>query len=124
MPQRNTNHIFDDTIVIIKGKNISKSSHQRNGNINISSKDKKKDERTKMQKLENENEKLKHDKIPTELKMQIQKARISKGWNQQELAMKLQINKKIIIEYENGKAIPKGAELSKIKKILGYENFK
>lgn len=49
----------------------------------------------------------------------IQQARMAKGSTQDGLAKLLNIDKKIIAEYENGKAIPNGQVIAKIEKALG-----
>ena len=77
-----------------------------------------------MRKLDEEHENIKHKKVSNELRLQIQKARNAQGMTQKELAAKVGVKPIIINEYESGKAIPKGPELAKIKRALGYQNFK
>lgn len=58
-------------------------------------------------------------KVDLNLSKAIQQARMAKGSTQDGLAKLLNIDKKIIAEYENGKAIPNGQVIAKIEKALG-----
>jgi len=57
-------------------------------------------------------------KVPIQLRIEIQKARMSKGMKQQDLAKKLNLPVETIRGYENGTIVPVGATLAKIKKEL------
>lgn len=57
--------------------------------------------------------------IPHELKIQIQQARTEKKMTQKELANALNSQVTLIQGYENGTAIPNGAFLAKMSKVLG-----
>ena len=57
-------------------------------------------------KLENETEVFEHEKVSSELKKQIQSARIAKKLTQAQLAQLINEKPQIINDYENGKAIP------------------
>tara|TARA_Y100000817_G_scaffold152705_1_gene119361 strand:- start:1923 stop:2261 length:339 start_codon:yes stop_codon:yes gene_type:complete len=64
---------------------------------------------------------LKHKKITKELSHEIQKARLSKGLTQKDLANQLSIPQTIINDIECGKAIYNGQQISKIKRKLGLK---
>jgi ribosome-binding protein aMBF1 (putative translation factor) len=49
----------------------------------------------------------------------IQQARMACKMSQKELATKLQVQPSIIIDYENGKAVPNNLFISKLEKALG-----
>lgn len=61
---------------------------------------------------------LRHKKIDDELRISIQKARLSMGLTQKELANRLSMPDKLINEIETGKAKYNGAQISKIKRFL------
>ena len=114
---------YDEGVTVLRGKRTMEQS-KRDGQTTVESKFKGKEQSAAMRKLDGEHEKLKHEKVSTEFRFQIQKARTAHGWTQKELAAKVGVKPIIINEYESGKAIPKGPELSKIKKALGYQHFK
>ena len=60
-------------------------------------------------------------KTNKELKLAIQQARIAKKWSQKELATNMNTTAQIISQYENGKAVPNNAFLSKLEKKLGVK---
>ena len=60
-----------------------------------------------------------HAKVPTELKLALQKARTAKGITQKQLATQLNMQPQIVNEYESGKAIPNNAIIAKFEKALG-----
>ena len=70
-------------------------------------------------KLENETEVFEHERVSTELKKQIQQARIAKKLTQAQLAQMVNEKPQIINEYENGKAIPNPQILNKLSRVLG-----
>ncbi|GAB4813209.1 hypothetical protein N2152v2_000255 [Parachlorella kessleri] len=70
-------------------------------------------------KLEQETEVFEHEHVSTELKKQIQQARIAKKLTQAQLAQLINEKPQIINEYENGKAIPNPQILSKMSRVLG-----
>ena len=53
------------------------------------------------------------------IKIAIQKARQSKGWNQKQFADELSVKQDIIKDYENGKAQPDNALIAKMEKVTG-----
>ena len=57
-------------------------------------------------KLENETEVFEHERVSTELKKQIQQARLAKNLTQAQLGQMINEKPQIINEYESGKAIP------------------
>lgn len=58
-------------------------------------------------------------KVDLALSKAIQQARMAKGVTQDQLAKQLNIDKKIIAEYENGRAIPNGQVIATIERALG-----
>lgn len=58
-------------------------------------------------------------RVPTELKKQIAKARTDKKLTQTQLAQAINEKPQVIQDYENGKAIPNPQILSKMSRILG-----
>ena len=123
MSTRPTMNGYDEEVTVIRGKRTTEQS-KRDGNTKVETKHKNKEHRSAMRKLDEETENFKHKKMPINLRLQIQKARQVHGWTQKELASKVGVKSTIINEYESGKAIPKGPELAKIKKVLGYQHFK
>ena len=72
-------------------------------------------------KLENETEVFKHETVSSELKKQIQQARIAKKLTQAQLAQMINEKPQVINDYENGKAIPNPQILSKLSRALGVK---
>lgn len=73
----------------------------------------------KVTKIANDSESLSHKLIGSENGKIIQKARIAKGFkSQKDLANALNIKPNIILEYENGKAIPDNKILQKMRNLL------
>eukprot|EP01066_Platyproteum_vivax_P005096 Platyproteum_vivax@DN16501_c0_g1_i1.p1 len=70
-------------------------------------------------KLEEDSEHLKHERVSYDFKTSLQKRRLEKGWKQDELAAKINEHKSVINEYESGRAIPNGAVIQKLNKVLG-----
>jgi len=56
-----------------------------------------------------------------DVKIAIQKARQSKGWNQKQLAEAISAKTDVIRDYECGKAIPDNALIAKIEKVTGVK---
>ena len=76
-------------------------------------------EKSKEQKLSEDNESLSHDKVSASIGKNIQQARIAKGFTTQKaLAQALNIPVDIIASYENGKAIPDNAIMQKLRRTL------
>ena len=65
-----------------------------------------------------DNDNLKHDKIPNDLRIKIQQARSSKGLTQKQLANQINIPLQKISEIESGKAIYNSKDINKIKRFL------
>lgn len=65
--------------------------------------------------------KLEHKKITTELRVQIQQGRASKGLTQKQLANSVNLPQSIINEIESGKAIYNHVHINKIKRVLGIK---
>ena len=123
MPVRQTMTGIDEGVTVLRGKRTTEQS-KRDGNTTVESKFKGKDQSAAMRKLDEEHENIKHKKVSNELRLQIQKARNAQGMTQKQLAAKVGVKPIIISEYESGNAIPKGPELAKIKRALGYQHFK
>ena len=70
---------------------------------------------------EDDPESLHIEKVSKNLRIQIQQARTAKKMTQKDLANKLCVPVTTIQNYENGKAIPNGAFISKIGRILGVK---
>ena len=65
-----------------------------------------------------DNDNLKHDKIPNDLRIKIQQSRSSKGLTQKQLANQINIPLQKISEIESGKAIYNAKDINKIKRFL------
>lgn len=72
-----------------------------------------------MAKLDAETEELSHVKVDSELKKNIQQARLAKKMTQAQLANAINEPPKTVNEYESGKAIPNGQIISKMERALG-----
>lgn len=57
-------------------------------------------------------------KIPLTVSAQIQAARAKKGMTQKQLAQLIGVKHDVVQSYENGRAIPNGQLLAKIRRIL------
>jgi putative transcription factor len=73
----------------------------------------------KINKIEQETEDFRHEKITRDLSLAIQKARNDKGWTRKEFAAKINEKEAVIADYETGKAIPSGIIINKMNKVLG-----
>ncbi|NP_001155637.1 endothelial differentiation-related factor 1 homolog [Acyrthosiphon pisum] len=69
-------------------------------------------------KLDRETEELKHEKVPIDLGRLIQQGRQAKGYNQKELATKVNEKPQVIQDYEAGRGIPNQLVIGKIEKVL------
>ena len=65
-----------------------------------------------------ENDELKHDKVPQDLRTKIIQTRASLKWKQKDLAQKCNFPVTVINEIESGKAIYNPQHINKIKRIL------
>ncbi|KAI5680572.1 hypothetical protein M9H77_01799 [Catharanthus roseus] len=72
-------------------------------------------------KLEQAEEPAALDRVSTEVRQAIQKARIEKNMSQAELAKQINERPQVVQEYENGKAVPNQAILAKMEKVLGVK---
>jgi len=70
-------------------------------------------------KLDAETENFKHEKVPSSLAKNIQKARTAKGWTQAQLAQAINEKPQVVNQYESGKAIPNGQIINKMERVLG-----
>ena len=60
-------------------------------------------------------------RAPSDLKTKIEQARNAKKLTRDELATKLGVQSKVIMEYETGKAIPTNAFIARLEKELGVK---
>ena len=72
-------------------------------------------------KKEEEDSEFNLPKTSYELKKTIQQARCAKKMTQKELATKVNVPVKTIIEYENGKAIPNNTFIAKLERTLNVK---
>ncbi|KXJ23552.1 endothelial differentiation-related factor 1 [Exaiptasia diaphana] len=70
-------------------------------------------------KLDRETEELHHEKLSLDVGKLIQKGRVEKKLTQKELATKINEKPNVIMEYEQGKAIPNNQILGKIERVIG-----
>ena len=76
-------------------------------------------EKTKEQKLIEDDENISHKTVSASLGKTIQQARIAKGYKtQKELAQVLNVPPNIINQYESGKAIPDNNLMQKLRRVL------
>ena len=64
------------------------------------------------------NDELKHDKVPQDLRTKIIQKRASLKWKQKDLAQKCNFPVTVINEIESGKAIYNPQHINKIKRVL------
>ena len=95
-------------VILRKPVEIKKNEHNPN-------------QKSKAQQLLEGNDIVAPLKTNKELKIAIQQGRIAKKWSQKELATQLNTTIQIISQYENGKAIPNNAFISKLEKKLGVK---
>eukprot|EP00088_Acartia_fossae_P019130 TRINITY_DN2110_c0_g1_i1.p1 TRINITY_DN2110_c0_g1~~TRINITY_DN2110_c0_g1_i1.p1 ORF type:complete len:166 (-),score=56.72 TRINITY_DN2110_c0_g1_i1:475-927(-) len=72
-------------------------------------------------KLDQETEELRHKTVDMSVGKAIQKGRQQKELTQKELATKINEKPQVVVEYEQGKAIPNQAILSKMERTLGIK---
>jgi len=72
-------------------------------------------------KLDAETDELKHKTVDLNVGKLIQKGRQAKEMTQKELATKMNEKPQVVIEYEQGKAIPNNIILAKMERILGIK---
>merc|ERR1739842_150305 len=61
------------------------------------------------------------DKIGKSFSVALQRARLKKGWKQQQLAQQLNVRQSVINQYESGKAKPNSALIARMNRILGVK---
>ena len=79
------------------------------------------DEQRRKIKVENENETFKIEKVSMSFGKEMMKARCAKNFTQKTLAQRLNVKANIIANYEQGKAIPNNAFITKIERTLGVK---
>jgi len=72
-------------------------------------------------KLDQETEELRHKTVDMNVGKAIQKGRQQKELTQKDLATKINEKPQVVIEYENGKAIPNQQILAKMERVLGLK---
>ncbi|KAL2636027.1 hypothetical protein R1flu_007506 [Riccia fluitans] len=72
-------------------------------------------------KLDQETEPVTFEKVASEVRHAIQKARLEKKWTQAELAKNINEPPKVVQEYESGKAIPNQQIFAKMERVLGVK---
>ncbi|XP_028788450.1 multiprotein-bridging factor 1c-like [Neltuma alba] len=72
-------------------------------------------------KLDEETEPAALQKLRTEVRTAIQKARLEKKMSQADLAKQINERPQVVQEYENGKAVPNQAVLAKMERVLGVK---
>lgn len=72
-------------------------------------------------KLDAETEELKHKTVDISVGKVLQQARQAKEWTQKDLATKINEKPQVVIEYEQGKAIPNQQILAKMERALGVK---
>jgi len=117
-----SNRIIQDFEPVIIKKTPTKQEQIKSGNFTVEQKfqaGKNSQSRQSINMRKIDNEEIKLPTVPHEMKLAIQAARNAKKWTQEELAKNSQLPKEIIRDYENGKAVVKQDELSKINRALG-----
>merc|ERR1712157_616359 len=71
--------------------------------------------------VEEEQEDFRTDKIGKSFSVALQRARLKKGWKQQQLAQQLNVRQSVINQYESGKAKPNSALIARMNRILGVK---
>ncbi|XP_020582421.1 multiprotein-bridging factor 1c [Phalaenopsis equestris] len=61
------------------------------------------------------------DRVPADIRLAIQKARLEKKMSQAELAKQINERAQVVQDYESGKAVPKPALLAKMERVLGVK---
>ncbi|CAN6699519.1 unnamed protein product [Malus baccata var. baccata] len=74
-----------------------------------------------VKKLEEAAEPAALERVSTEVRQAIQKARLEKKMSQAELAKRINERQQVVQEYENGKAVPNQAVLAKMERVLGVK---
>ena len=75
-----------------------------------------------VRKLEDdENDDFSHKKVTLDLKLAIQRARNARKLTQKQLATQMNLPVSIIMNYENGKAIPNNRFISNLERTLGVK---
>jgi len=116
------NHFFDETVVLKKkfNKERDMTNMKRNGQVESV----KRDDHTKNpnnmnnRKLDDSNEAQSINKVEKSISKIIMQARLAHSMSQKELAQKINQKPQVIMEYENGKAVPNPQILSKIQRII------
>jgi len=97
-------------------KAVNKRVAMRRGQTKIVAKRK---DNSKINKLENETENMKHEKITVHFGKALMQARMAAKMTQKQLAQKLNVKSTIIQNYEKAKGIPNARLVQQLEKILG-----
>ena len=122
MSKQGFDHQDWNTVVLRKSsKQLKKQNLNKNNDKKVSNKKPNSNKLESKKIVADDGEVNAPDKISHSLRIQIQQARNARGWTQKELATQLQLPITTIRDYENGKAIPNGALISKIGRKLGVK---
>merc|ERR1711997_699839 len=106
------------TVTLTKNKyNSGKSNKKKKGNQ--SNDDYK--TRPKRTRVDEEQEDFRTAKIGQNFSVALQRARLKKGWKQQQLAQQLNVRQTVINQYESGKAKPNSQLIARMNRILGVK---
>ncbi|KAK8940186.1 Multiprotein-bridging factor 1c [Platanthera guangdongensis] len=72
-------------------------------------------------KLDEQTEPAALDRVPTDVRLAIQKARLGKKMSQAELAKQINERAQVVQDYESGRAVPNQAVLTKMERVLGVK---
>merc|ERR1711997_1426522 len=106
------------TVTLTKNKyNSGKSNKKKKGNQSND------DYKTwaKRTRVDEEQEDFRTAKIGQNFSVALQRARLKKGWKQQQLAQQLNVRQTVINQYESGKAKPNSALIARLNRILGVK---
>merc|ERR1712083_84809 len=109
-----------DTVTLTKSKYTpSKSNKKKKSNKTGANDDQK--QKPKKVRVDEQQEDFRTDKIGKNFSVALQRARLKKGWKQQQLAQQLNVRQTVINQYESGKAKPNSALIARMNRILGVK---
>ena len=100
-------------------KPYSKSAPTQPTKTNVISQKTNKSESQRLAKIENEQETFHVKRVPMNIARDLTGKRLAKGWNQEELAQKCNLQLKVVKEVENGTGVYDGKIIDKLKRVLG-----
>merc|ERR1712083_1003681 len=78
-------------------------------------------EKKKRTNVDDQHEDFRLPKVGQNFCVALQRARLKKGWKQQQLAQQLNVRQTVINQYESGKANPNSALIARMNRILGVK---